>query len=104
MPPDLDAVTTLEENLGAGWEHPTEVVIDAPVADLAWLNRAMGRLEAVDATTTRLRGSTSNPRGYAQDLARLTVPFRVVGGPELREAVEALSRRLADATRSTPAG
>ncbi len=103
LPPALDPVATLEEHLGVGWEHPTEVVIDAPMAELAWLNRAMGRLEAVDATSTRLVGSTSDVNGYAHDLARLPAPFRVIAGPELRAAVDALSRRLADATRATPA-
>ena len=94
IPADLDPVAALEENLAAGWEHATEVVIDASVADLAWLPRTMGRLEEVDARTSRLVGSTSNAAGYAEDLARLPVPFRVVGGPELREAVRALAARL----------
>lgn len=102
MPADLDPVTTLEEHLAAGWEHPTEVVIDAPMADLAWLNPAMGRLEPIGATTTRLVGSTSNPSGYAQDLAHLPAPFRVVGGTDLGVAVQDLAQRLADAAQPDP--
>jgi hypothetical protein len=51
-------------------------------------------LEAVDELTTRLTGSTSNPASYAEGLAQLPVPFRVVAGDEVREAVRDLGRRL----------
>ncbi len=98
-PDDLDPVAALEEHLAVGWEHPTEVLIDAPLASVAWLPRTMGRLEAVDGATTRLSGTTSNLPGYAEDLSRVPAPFRVVEGPELRAAVAALARRLADAAR-----
>lgn len=97
VPTDLDPVAALEENLAAGWEHPTEVVVEASVEDLSWLPRTMGRLEALDDTTSRLVGSTSNLAGYAQDLARLPVAFRVVGDDDLRHAVAALADRLSAA-------
>ena len=105
-PAGLDPVAVLEEHLGTGWEHRTEVVVAAPLADVEWLPRTMGRLEAVDARTTRLVGSTGNLAGYAADLARLPVPFRVVDGDGLREAVAALAARLSDAARveEEPAG
>ena len=99
LPDDLDPVGSLEEHLAAGWEHPTEVLIEAPLAEVAWLPRTMGRLEAADEGRTRLVGTTSNPRGYAEDLARILVPFTVVGGPDLRTAVAALAAHLAAATR-----
>lgn len=96
-PEDLDPVASLEEHLAAGWEHHTEVLLEAPLARLAWLPRTLGRLEAVDDDTTRLVGTTSNLTGYASDLAQVPVPFTVVGGPELRAAVASLARRLAAA-------
>ncbi|MGG5260162.1 helix-turn-helix transcriptional regulator [Phycicoccus avicenniae] len=102
LPDDLDPVASLEEHLAAGWEHPTEVLLDAPLERVAWLPRTLGRLEAVDASTTRLVGTTSNLRGYASDLAQVPVPFTVVGGPELREAVAALAGRLTDASTFVP--
>ncbi|GLZ28514.1 transcriptional regulator [Lentzea sp. NBRC 105346] len=95
VPPQFDPVTELEEHLAVGWEYDIEVVIEAPL-DLAarCLPRTLGRLEPIDAATTRLTGSTSNPVWYAEELARLPAPFRVVGCPELREAVRAIGRRL----------
>ena len=99
-PEGLDPVDSLEEHLAAGWEHRTEVLIDAPLDAVSWVPRTMGLLEPVDESTTRLVGTTSNVRGYAEDLARIPAPFRVVEGPELREAVAALAARLAEAVRS----
>ncbi len=42
----------------------------------------------------RLVGSTSDPAWYAEVLAAIPAPFRVVSGPELRDAVRALGERL----------
>lgn len=98
-PPDgLDPVVALEENLGSGWEFPTRVVFDAPMADVApWIRPPMGRLEPAGHGCV-LMGSTSNPTAYAQErLARLPFTFRVEGGQELRAAVETLASRLAAA-------
>lgn len=97
-PPDLDPVAVLEENLGVGWQFATRVVFDAPLADVAaWVRPTMGRLQPLDDGCV-LDGSTSNPHMYAQEwLAAVPFAFRVDGGPELREAVASLSRRLADA-------
>lgn len=93
-PADLDPVATLEENFATGWEHPTEVVIDAPVEQVSWLPRSIGRLEPIDETSCRLTGSTSSPGWYAEVLAGLPVPFRIVQGPELRDAARELGHRL----------
>ncbi|MFJ9781805.1 helix-turn-helix transcriptional regulator [Amycolatopsis sp. NPDC101161] len=94
-PPDLDPVAAVEDHLAVGWEHDVEVVIDAPLDRVGrCLPRAVGKLERVDAGTTRLTGSTSNPAWYAEQLARLPAPFRIVRCPELRQAVSVLGQRL----------
>ncbi|GAA3703543.1 WYL domain-containing protein [Nonomuraea antimicrobica] len=94
-PPGLDPVAMLEEHLAVGWEYETEVVIDAPAETAArWLPRALGRLEPLDARTSRLTGSTSNPAWYAEQLAMIPAPYRIVRCPELQEAARAIGRRL----------
>ncbi len=95
-PPDgLDPVAMVEENLGTGWEFPTRVVFDAPLAKVApWIRPPMGRLEPAGDGCV-LVGSTSNPDMYAQEwLSRMPFGFRVDGGPELRAAVAAVVSRF----------
>jgi predicted DNA-binding transcriptional regulator YafY len=102
-PANLDPVTTLEEHLAVGWEYDVEAVIDAPAGTVArCLPRALGRLEPLDAGTTRLVGSTSNPAWYAQQLAAIPAPYRIVRCPELQEAARVLGRRLLAAGESPP--
>jgi predicted DNA-binding transcriptional regulator YafY len=98
-PQDLDAGRLLEENLGSGWALPTRVVFDAPVAQVApWISPILGRLTPLDDSRCLLVGSTNDATDYAAErLAAVPFPFRVEGGPELREAVAALARRFADA-------
>ena len=98
MPDGLDPVAALEENLGVGWEFPTRVVFDAPLAKVApWARPPMGRLES-SGDGCVLVGSTSNPAMYAQEwLAAIPFPFRVEGGPELRAATATLASRIAAA-------
>lgn len=94
-PVGLDPVALLEEHLAVGWEHEAEVVIEAPLEAVArCVPRAIGRLEPLDAGTTRLVGSTSNPQWYAEQLALVPAPFRVLGGSEVRDAVRVLGERL----------
>jgi predicted DNA-binding transcriptional regulator YafY len=94
-PADLDPVAVLEEHLATGWEYRAEVVVEAPVEQLEGrLPRVLGGLEDAGDGTCRLVGSTSNPQWYAEQLAVLPAPFRVVGGPEVHGAVAALGRRL----------
>jgi len=94
-PNDLDPVAMLEEHLATGWEYDVEVVIDAPVDTVArCVPRAIGRLEPVDAATTRLVGSTSNPFWYAEQLALIPVPYRIVRCPAVRDAARALGQRM----------
>jgi hypothetical protein len=52
----------------------------------------------LDDGTCRLIASTSNPYWYAEQLAVIPAPFRVVGGVELRHTVAGLGRRLLDAS------
>jgi predicted DNA-binding transcriptional regulator YafY len=100
-PADLDPIQTLEEHLAVGWEYDVEVVIDAPVDSVArWLPRSLGRRDAIDASTTRLVASTSNPSWYAEQLALIRAPYRIVGSPELRVCAQALGRRFLEASTS----
>ena len=90
----------LEEHLAAGWEYAVEVVVAAPLDRVQrYLSPALGRLEPVEAEATRLRGSTSSPAWYAEQLAGIPDSFTVVGGPEVQHAVAALGRRLLEGTR-----
>jgi predicted DNA-binding transcriptional regulator YafY len=94
-PVGLDPVAMLEEHLAVGWEYETEVVIDAPFdAVCRCVPRAVGRLEPFGSAASRLTGSTSNPAWYAEQLAAIPASYRIVGGPELREAARILGRRL----------
>jgi predicted DNA-binding transcriptional regulator YafY len=94
-PVDLDPVAMLEEHLAVGWEYDTEVVIEAPADRVRrCIPRTLGRLESLDAGTSRLVGSTSNPAWYAEQLATVPAPYRIVSGPELREAARAIGQRL----------
>lgn len=94
-PAGFDPVAMLEEHLAVGWEYDVEVVIDAPAGTVArCLARALGLLEPVDAETTRLVGSTNNPVWYAEQLAAIPAPYRIVKCPELREAARVLGQRL----------
>jgi predicted DNA-binding transcriptional regulator YafY len=97
-PGDLDPVAALEENLGTGWEFPTRVVFDAPLAEVApWIRPPMGRLHPAGDGCV-LVGSTSNPAMYAQEwLPTVPFAFRVQGGDELRAAVAEVATRFAAA-------
>jgi len=103
-PPDgLDPVAALEENLSTGWEFPTRVAFDAPLAEVApWIRPPMGRLEPSGEGCV-LVGSTSNPAMYAQEwLPSVPFAFRVDGGQELRAAVATLASRFAAALVDQP--
>jgi predicted DNA-binding transcriptional regulator YafY len=97
-PAGLDPVAMLEDHLAAGWEYAAEVLIDAPAAAVAGcLPRALGALTPDGDQACRLTGSTSNPAWYAEQLAAIRAPFRIVGCPELRAAARDLGNRLAAA-------
>jgi predicted DNA-binding transcriptional regulator YafY len=95
-PADLDAVAWLERHLGSGRAYGTRVRFAAPAAEVApWVSPPMGELEPVGDDACRLTGTTDNPQMYAGEwLAAIPHPCSVEGGPELRDAVAALARRL----------
>jgi predicted DNA-binding transcriptional regulator YafY len=99
-PRDLDALRTLEEHLSQGWTHPVDVLVDAPVDETSrWVPRSLGSLEPDGEGRTRIRATTDEPDWYARRLAAIPAPFRVVGCPELRAALERLGQRLLGAGR-----
>src|SRR5262245_45987373 len=103
-PADLDPVAVLEEHLAVGWEYDVEVVIDAPVDAVArCVPRTIGLLKPLDATTSRLVGSTSNVVWYAEQLATIPASYRIVRCPELQQAARVLGQRLLAAAESSPA-
>jgi predicted DNA-binding transcriptional regulator YafY len=94
-PADLDPVAVLEENLAIGWEYEVEVVIDAPFDTVArCVPRSVGRLEPVGPESSRLVGSTSNPKWYAEQLTSIPASYRIVRGPEVQQAARVLGQRL----------
>lgn len=94
-PADLDPIPMLEQHLAAGWEYEVEVAIDAPLDAVArCVPRTLGQLQPLDADHTRLVGSTSNPGWYAEQLATIPAPYRIVRCPELQQAAQALGQRL----------
>jgi predicted DNA-binding transcriptional regulator YafY len=101
-PDDLDPVALLEQHLAVGWEYEAEVVVEAAVDAVArCVPRALGRLEAIDARSCRLTGTTSNPYWYAEQLVVIPAPFRILGGPELRATTRELAARLLSAVAPT---
>jgi predicted DNA-binding transcriptional regulator YafY len=102
-PPDLDPVELLERHLATGWDHETHVIFDAPLSAVApYIAPPMGLLDAIDdGERCVLRGSTSNPAMYAGEwLAAIPHPFRIIGGPELIEAVAEVGRRMTGAVEN----
>jgi predicted DNA-binding transcriptional regulator YafY len=100
-PADLDPVAVLEEHLAVGWEYDVEVVIDGPVDVVArCVPRTLGRIEPLGAETSRLVGSTSNPTWYAQQLASVPAPYRIVRCRELQEAARRLGTRMLTAAEA----
>jgi predicted DNA-binding transcriptional regulator YafY len=94
-PAGLDPVAMLEDHLAVGWEHEVELVIDGPLDDVGrCVPRALGRLEPIDATSTRLVGSTSNVAWYAGQLTSIPAPYRILRCAELVDAARALGQRL----------
>jgi predicted DNA-binding transcriptional regulator YafY len=104
-PHDLDALRVLEEHLSQGWTHQVDVIVDASVEKTSrWLPRSLARLEPDESGRTRLRATTDEPEWYARQLARLPVPFHVLGSPEIQRATAALAQSLLDASQPIPAG
>ena len=103
-PADLDPVAMLESHLAVGWEYEAEIIIDAPFESVAWcVPRTLGRLEPLDAVSSRLTGSTSNPAWYTEQLAGIHAPYRILGGPEVQEAARVIGQRFLAAGGPPPA-
>ncbi len=102
-PADLDPVEMLEDHLAVGWEYDVEIIVEAPAdAVRRCIPRALGRLTDSGPTTSRLIGSTSNPTWYAEQLARIPAPYRIVRCPELQQAARALGQRMLTAAEDSP--
>ncbi len=100
VPAGLDPVAALEEHLASGWSHVVEVAVAAPPEQVRrFVGPALGRVDDDGAGGSVLRGSTDNPVWYAEQLAAVPLPLRVVGGPELRHCVGELGRRLTAAAQ-----
>ena len=98
-PEDLDPFRALEEQMSQGWAHAVDVAIHAALEEVrpGGYRGASGRPHRPRTDGTRLLGTTENLYWYASKIAELPVPYKVVGGPEIREAVRNLAQRLADA-------
>ncbi|HZG93677.1 MAG TPA: WYL domain-containing protein [Mycobacteriales bacterium] len=97
-PEGLDAAATIDEHMSTGWGYDVEVVIDAPVEQVArWIRRSVGRLEPTADGRTRLLGTTESPFWYARHLTALEAPYRIVAPQELRDAARDMGARLAGA-------
>ena len=95
-----DPVALLETHLGLGWDFPVEVLIDGPLEAVGrCLPRTLGVLSVVDGSSTLLVGSTGNPNWYAEQLATLRFPYRIVGCPQVRAAARELGERYTAASR-----
>ena len=94
-PVGLNPVTAIEEHLAEGWRHRIEVVVEAPADDVrCWIPRKQGLVEPIDEHTSRIRTSTNELDWYAERLAAVPAPFRVVSPPELRDEVRAVGLRM----------
>ncbi|MDT5039427.1 MAG: hypothetical protein QOE51_412 [Actinoplanes sp.] len=102
-PAALDPVVALEEHLADGWEYEVEVLFDAPAEQVARrLPRSLGLVEPAGPEACRLTATTSNPTWYAEQIAPIAVPYRIVKCPELRAAARAIGERLLAATGEGP--
>ncbi|MEU4619715.1 WYL domain-containing protein [Actinoplanes sp. NPDC023801] len=104
-PSELDPIAVLDEHLATGWEYRTEILIEAPPEQAAAMaGPALGTLSpGPEPGTTLLTGSTSSPYWYARQLPAISVPYRILGGPELREAARRIAGRMLAATRTEDA-
>ncbi|WP_340538498.1 helix-turn-helix transcriptional regulator [Nocardioides sp. GXZ039] len=103
-PADLDVVAVVDAHLAEGWGPEVEVVIDAPLGDVArWLPRYLGRLEALDERSTRLVGTTDDAEWFATQLIRVRADFVVQRPEAVREACRRIGERFLAAAQEEPA-
>jgi predicted DNA-binding transcriptional regulator YafY len=105
-PADLNPVAWLETHLRTGWRYETCVEFDAPMRAVApWIRPTMGTLEPLDDERCVLRGTTENPAMYAGEwLSAVPHTFRVIGYPELVDAVREVGRRMLAAVADVQPG
>jgi predicted DNA-binding transcriptional regulator YafY len=104
-PEGLDPLAAVEEQMSSGWEHPVEIVVDAPPHLVEqWLPRNLGRLEPTGDGRTRLMGSTGEAEWFVRHLPAIEAPFRIVSPPQLREAALRLAAQLTAAAQEQEQG
>ena len=95
VPAGLDPLVAVEEHLAQGWRHRIEVVVEAPIEQVKWwIPRKQGLLTAIDEHTTRIEASTDELDWYAERLAAVQAPFRVVAPDALRDEITKVGERM----------
>ncbi|WP_020667742.1 helix-turn-helix transcriptional regulator [Amycolatopsis nigrescens] len=98
---DLDAAAQLLDSLTAsrGATVRAEVLLHVPL-DHAHIPAWQGTLTPVDAHTCRLRTSPDSPRYLAYRLTQLTMPYTLIGPPEVSTHLREIAQRaLASSSR-----
>lgn len=101
MPTDLDVAAAVESSLAlARPEWSVSLLLNGPLADVeSWIPRFLGVCEAVDATTTRVRSSTSNPDYFVLRVSDHPFEMTVESPDEIRAAFARAAERFAGAAR-----
>jgi predicted DNA-binding transcriptional regulator YafY len=101
MPARLDVAEAVERSLAlARPEWSVSLLMDAPLADVEpWIPRFLGVCEAVDAASTRVRSSTSNPDYFVLRISDHPFTMTVEEPDAVREAFARAAERFAHAAR-----
>ena len=101
MPAGLDVADAVERSLAlARPEWSVSLLMEAPLATVEpWIPRFLGVCEAVDAATTRVRSSTSNPDYFVLRISDHPFAMRVEEPDAVREAFARAAERFAHAAR-----
>ncbi len=100
-PEGLDIVAAVERSLAlARPEWAVTMLFDGPIEEVAqWIPRHLGVCEPVDAQTTRVRSSTSNPDYFVLRVSDHPFDMTVVEPDELRTAFGRQAERMLAAAR-----
>ncbi|HEY3530190.1 MAG TPA: YafY family protein [Nocardioides sp.] len=101
MPAGFDVAEAVERSLAlARPEWSVSLLMEAPLADVEpWIPRFLGVCEAVDAATTRVRSSTSNPDYFVLRISDHPFAMTVEEPDAVREAFARAAERFAHAAR-----